>query len=149
MQRRARQTRLSRNFAGLLDFHKSGSCGFERTYLSRVERGILNPTAIRIWVIDDALKVPFHEIVRGVERFVATSDARRSLSTGFVRFRNARSARAPAKSVFRRWGGRGGAMQASTKRMSSSHWPPRFDEAATSSKSPAHASNQVLRGAQT
>ena len=43
-------------------------CGFERTYLSRVERGILNPTAIRIWTIADALKTPFHEVVKRMEQ---------------------------------------------------------------------------------
>jgi len=44
-------------------------CGFERTYLSRVERGILNPTAIRVWAIADALNTPFHEIVSRMEQW--------------------------------------------------------------------------------
>ena len=85
MQRRARQiqpTNLKRKAigvtvaefrraAGVTQEYLSAECGFERTYLSRVERGILNPTAIRIWAIADALKVPFHEIVHRMERWVA------------------------------------------------------------------------------
>ena len=47
--------------AGFSQERLSGECGFERTYISRVERGILNPTAIRIWAIADALNVPFHD----------------------------------------------------------------------------------------
>ncbi|GEM_PF-3323895 len=42
---------------------------FERTYLSRVERGILNPAAIRIWTIANALGTPFHEIVKRMEEW--------------------------------------------------------------------------------
>jgi transcriptional regulator with XRE-family HTH domain len=38
-----------RREAGFSQERLSADCGFERTYLSRVERGILNPTAIRLW----------------------------------------------------------------------------------------------------
>jgi transcriptional regulator with XRE-family HTH domain len=82
MQRRGRQiqpTDAKRKAIGLAvaEFRKkagfsqerlSMECGFERTYLSRVERGILNPTAIRIWTIADALKTPFHEVVKRMEQ---------------------------------------------------------------------------------
>jgi transcriptional regulator with XRE-family HTH domain len=84
MQRRARQIQPTdlkrkaigaavaefRRAAGFSQERLSADCGFERTYLSRVERGILNPTAIRVWAIADALGVPFHEIVRGMEKWV-------------------------------------------------------------------------------
>jgi transcriptional regulator with XRE-family HTH domain len=57
----------------------SGECGFERIDISRAERGIFNPTAIRVWAIADALKVPFHEMTRGMEKWVeAQQGARRS-----------------------------------------------------------------------
>ena len=85
MQRRARQiqpTNLKRKAIGVIvaEFRRaegfsqerlSAECGFERTYLSRVERGILNPTTIRVWAIADALKVPFYEMVHRMERWVA------------------------------------------------------------------------------
>jgi transcriptional regulator with XRE-family HTH domain len=56
-----------RRKAGFSQERLSAECGFERTYISRVERGILNPTAIRIWRIADALDTPFHDIVRWME----------------------------------------------------------------------------------
>ena len=85
MQRRSRQiqpTNLKRKAIGAVvtEFRRaagfsqerlSADCGFERTYLSRVERGILNPTASRVWAIADALKVPFHEMVHRMEKWVA------------------------------------------------------------------------------
>ena len=60
-----------RRAAGFSQERLSAECGFERTYLSRVERGILNPTAIRVWAIADALKVPFHNIVHRMENWLA------------------------------------------------------------------------------
>ena len=60
-----------RREAGFSQERLSADCGFERTYLSRVERGILNPTTIRIWTIADALKTPFHEMVKRMEEWVA------------------------------------------------------------------------------
>jgi transcriptional regulator with XRE-family HTH domain len=85
MQRRARQiqpTNLKRKVIGAVvaEFRRaagfsqerlSAECGFERTYLSRVERGILNPTAIRIWAIADGLKVPFHQMAQRMEKWLA------------------------------------------------------------------------------
>ena len=32
----------------------SGECGFDRIYISRVEKGIINPTVGRLWKIADA-----------------------------------------------------------------------------------------------
>jgi transcriptional regulator with XRE-family HTH domain len=52
-----------RRAGGFSQERLSADCGFKRTYLSRVERGILNPTAIRVWTIADTLKVPFRELV--------------------------------------------------------------------------------------
>ena len=48
----------------------SSECGFDRTYISRVERGIINPTIGRLWKIADALGSPLSEIVRGMEAWV-------------------------------------------------------------------------------
>jgi len=59
-----------RREAGFSQERLSAECGFERTYISRVERGILNPTAIRLWLIVDALNAPFHEVVRRMEAWV-------------------------------------------------------------------------------
>lgn len=85
MQRRGRQiqpTNLRRKAIGVvvsevrreMGFSQerlSAECGFERTYISRVERGILNPTAIRLWMIADALNAPLHEMVKRMEAWVA------------------------------------------------------------------------------
>ena len=85
MQRRGRQiqpTNLRRKAIGIVvsevrreagfsQERLSAECGFERTYISRVERGILNPTAIRLWVIADALSAPFHEMVSRMESWVS------------------------------------------------------------------------------
>jgi transcriptional regulator with XRE-family HTH domain len=84
MQRRGRQiqpTNLRRKAigavvsevrreAGFSQERLSAECGFERTYISRVERGILNPTAIRLWMIADALSAPFQEMARRMELWV-------------------------------------------------------------------------------
>ena len=60
-----------RQKAGFSQERLSAECGSERTYISRVERGILNPTAIRLWRIADALQAPFHEMVRRMEYWAA------------------------------------------------------------------------------
>ena len=56
-----------RRAAGFSQERLSADRGFERMYLSRVERGILSATAIRVWTIADALKVPFRELVGQME----------------------------------------------------------------------------------
>ena len=60
-----------RREAGFSQERLGAECGFERTYVSRVERGVLNPTAIRVWKIADALNAPFHELVRRMETLAA------------------------------------------------------------------------------
>lgn len=47
-----------REQAGHSQERLSGDCGFDRTYISRVERGIINPTVGRLWQIADALENP-------------------------------------------------------------------------------------------
>jgi len=73
LQRRAIGVIVSefRKTAGLSQEALSALCGFERTYLSRVERGILNPTAIRLWRIADAIESPFHIMISAMEAWVA------------------------------------------------------------------------------
>ena len=66
-----------RREAGFSQERLSADCGFERTYLSRVERGILNPTAIRLWTIADALKAPFHAMVDRMESWAAEQEKAR------------------------------------------------------------------------
>lgn len=41
----------------------SAECGFDRTYTSRVERGIINPTVSRLWRIAEALGTPLSRVV--------------------------------------------------------------------------------------
>ena len=66
-----------RREAGLSQERLSADCGFERTYLSRVERGILNPTAIRLWTIADALNASFHRMVSRMEDWVGEQEKAR------------------------------------------------------------------------
>jgi transcriptional regulator with XRE-family HTH domain len=49
----------------------SAECGFDRTYISRVERGIINPTISRLWKIADVLNTPLSQIVKGMETWVS------------------------------------------------------------------------------
>jgi transcriptional regulator with XRE-family HTH domain len=84
MQRRERQTRATnlkeraigaavcdcRNQAGVSQEELAAQCGFDRTYISRVERGVLNPTAVRLWKIADVLDIPFHSMVRRMEIWI-------------------------------------------------------------------------------
>lgn len=48
----------------------SADCGFDRTYISRVERGIINPTVSRLWRIADVLDTPLSQIAAQMERWV-------------------------------------------------------------------------------
>jgi len=66
-----------RREAGFSQERLSADRGFERTYLSRVERGILNPTAIRLWTIANALNAPFHAMVNRMESWVAEQEKAR------------------------------------------------------------------------
>jgi transcriptional regulator with XRE-family HTH domain len=56
-----------REKAGFSQERLSAECGFDRTYISRVERGIINPTVIRLWKIADILSVPLGTIAECIE----------------------------------------------------------------------------------
>jgi transcriptional regulator with XRE-family HTH domain len=52
----------------------SGECGFDRTYISRVERGILNPTASRLWKIAEVLDTPLSHLTKRMEAWVTEQE---------------------------------------------------------------------------
>ena len=60
-----------RERAGHSQERLSGECGFDRTYISRVERGIINPTVGRLWKIADALETPLSHLVKRMELWIA------------------------------------------------------------------------------
>jgi transcriptional regulator with XRE-family HTH domain len=86
MQRRQRQiqptdlkakaigvvVRELRDRAGLSQERLSADCGFDRTYISRVERGIINPTVSRLWRIADALETPLSQIAKHMESWIVS-----------------------------------------------------------------------------
>ena len=88
MQRRQRQiqptdlkakavgivVRELRKQAGHSQERLSADCGFDRTYISRLERGILNPTVSRLWTIADVLETPLSKITGQMELWVADRD---------------------------------------------------------------------------
>lgn len=59
-----------RKRAGHSQERLSGDCGFDRTYISRVERGIINPTVSRLWKIADALDTPLSQIAKRMELWI-------------------------------------------------------------------------------
>ncbi len=61
-----------RERAGHSQERLSGECGFDRTYISRVERGIINPTVGRLWQIADALKTPLSQLAKRMELWIVT-----------------------------------------------------------------------------
>jgi transcriptional regulator with XRE-family HTH domain len=63
-----------RRRAGVSQEQLAADCGFDRTYISRLERGILNPTAIRLWKIADSLETPFYLMVKAMESWVAEQE---------------------------------------------------------------------------
>jgi len=67
-----------RRRAGFSQEELGAECGFDRTYISRLERRILNPTAIRLWKIADALRTPFHHMVKEMEQWVAAQRVRKN-----------------------------------------------------------------------
>ena len=85
MQRRQRQiqptnlkakavgivVRELRNQAGHSQERLSADCGFDRTYISRLERGILNPTVSRLWTIADVLGTPLSKLTGQMELWIA------------------------------------------------------------------------------
>ncbi len=88
MQRRQRQiqptdlkaraivavVRELREKAGHSQERLSGECGFDRTYISRVERGILNPTISRLWKIADVLRTPLSQMAKRMEVWISTHE---------------------------------------------------------------------------
>ena len=63
-----------RERAGHSQERLSGECGFDRTYISRVERGILNPTVSRLWKIADALETPLSQLAKRMEIWIAAQE---------------------------------------------------------------------------
>ena len=63
-----------RERAGHSQERLSGECGFDRTYISRVERGIINPTVSRLWKIADALKTPLSQIAKRMELWIVNQE---------------------------------------------------------------------------
>jgi transcriptional regulator with XRE-family HTH domain len=63
-----------RRRAGVSQEQLGADCGFDRTYISRLERGILNPTIMRLWKIADSLNTPFHVMVKGMEDWVRAQE---------------------------------------------------------------------------
>ena len=88
MQRRQRQiqptdlkakaigviVRELRDQAGLSQERLSADCGFDRTYISRVERGIINPTISRLWTIADILGSPLSEMAKRMEAWIVSQE---------------------------------------------------------------------------
>src|SRR5580704_10314773 len=88
MQRRQRQiqptdlkakavgvvVRELREQAGHSQERLSGECGFDRTYISRVERGIINPTISRLWKIAEALDTPLSQFAKRMESWIAAQE---------------------------------------------------------------------------
>lgn len=64
-----------RERSGLSQEALSAECGFDRTYISRVERGIINPTIGRLWKVADVLGSPLSDLVKRMETWTATSKA--------------------------------------------------------------------------
>ena len=63
-----------RERAGHSQERLSGECGFDRTYISRVERGIINPTVGRLWQIADALETPLSQLAKRMEVWLASRE---------------------------------------------------------------------------
>jgi transcriptional regulator with XRE-family HTH domain len=88
MQRRQRQiqptdlkarsvgvvVRELREQAGHSQERLSSECGFDRTYISRVERGIINPTVSRLWRISDVLSAPLSQVVKRMELWIVSHE---------------------------------------------------------------------------
>ena len=65
-----------RERAGHSQERLSGECGFDRTYISRVERGIINPTVGRLWQIADALETPLSQLAKRMELWIVNQERR-------------------------------------------------------------------------
>src|SRR5438132_8065943 len=60
-----------RERAGQSQERLSAECGFDRTYISRVERGIINPTVSRLWRIAEVLETTLSKLTGQMELWVA------------------------------------------------------------------------------
>ena len=92
MQRRQRQiqptdlkakavgivVRELRKQAGHSQERLSADCGFDRTYISRLERGILNPTVSRLWTIADVLETSLSKLTGQMELWIADNERQAS-----------------------------------------------------------------------
>ena len=92
MQRRKRQiqptdlkakavgivVRELRKQAGHSQERLSADCGFDRTYISRLERGILNPTVSRLWTIADVLETSLSKLTGQMELWIADNERQAS-----------------------------------------------------------------------
>lgn len=65
-----------RREAGFSQERLSADCGFDRTYISRVERGIINPTVSRLWRIAEILGSPLSEMARRMEVWIVSQERR-------------------------------------------------------------------------
>lgn len=65
-----------RDQAGLSQERLSADCGFDRTYISRVERGIINPTVSRLWRIAEILGSPLSEVAKRMELWIVSHERR-------------------------------------------------------------------------
>src|ERR1700676_3016529 len=65
-----------RKRAGHSQERLSGECGFDRTYISRVERGIINPTVRRVWQIADAVKPPLSQVAKRMDLWIVNQERR-------------------------------------------------------------------------
>ena len=63
-----------REQAGHSQERLSNECGFDRTYISRVERGIINPTVSRLWRIADVLKTPLSQLAERMEQWILSQE---------------------------------------------------------------------------
>ena len=67
-----------RREAGFSQERLSADCGFDRTYISRLERGILNPTVSRLWTIADVLETPLSKLTGQMELWIADQERQAS-----------------------------------------------------------------------
>lgn len=60
----ARQVKKFRNSAGLTQAEVAAKCGIYRTYLSRIETGLANPTLDVLFALAITLNVQIFELLR-------------------------------------------------------------------------------------
>ena len=91
MQRRQRQiqptdlkaraigavVRAFREHAGRSQERLSADCGFDRTYISLLERGIQSPTLRTMFRLCDTLKISFPEFAQQIQLFFSKQDPRK------------------------------------------------------------------------